>query len=166
MKDFDEYATEDLTDQEPGGAVMATLVWQYIVESWDRMRLMRYQSRTVQGKILSARSQLNSTSQRDREEEATNSFERAIPAYEKLDSLISEANKKEKQYCLSKFHCTAWPLPKDLLQQALEEKKIELAERKRRERNERAIEHFFKTRKKKRAAERSKGLANKGTEHD
>jgi hypothetical protein len=65
MKDFDEYATEILTDQEPGGAVMATLVWQYIVESWDRMRLMRYQSRTVQGKILSARSQLNSTSQRD-----------------------------------------------------------------------------------------------------
>jgi hypothetical protein len=166
MKDFDEYATEILTDQEPGGAVMATLVWQYIVESWDRMRLMRYQSRTVQGKILSARSQLNSTSQRDREEEATNSFEAAIPAYEKLDSLISEANKREAILLVQISLYSVAAAERLARKQALEEKKIELAERKRRERNERAIEHFFKTREEKEAAERSKRLANKGTEHD
>ena len=120
-----------------------------ILESWCRMRLMRYQPRTVQAKILSTRSQLNSTGQRDRKEEATNSFEAAIPAYEKLDYLISEATKREA-ILLAQFHCTAWPLRRIARKQALEEKKIELAERKRRERNERAIEHFFKTRQEKR----------------
>lgn len=166
MKEFDEYATEVLRDHAPRDLLMATLVWEFILESWERMRLMRLQSRKVQAQILDKRSGSDHRTKQHSEEEATDGLYGVLNSYDKVDRLISEATKRETALLRQIAAYDLAATERAARNYAKEEKRIELKERKKQLKLERAVEHFFKMREERKAAEAAEGSIKKVDDND
>ncbi len=95
MRAFDDYANSIINDFEVGDTMMAALVYNFIIESFNRMRLMRHQSRAIQARILQDRSATSPANRQDRETEVTAAMAAKIDLFGQFDCLISEATKRE-----------------------------------------------------------------------
>jgi hypothetical protein len=160
MEDFDDYANSMLYDLAPTNAVVAGLTWQFIVQSFCRMRLMRLQSRAVQAQILRSRP-TNKIADKDADDEAAAALANKVKTFAGIDYLISEATKRETAllHQISYFKLAiAQSLARNL---ELQEKQIDLEERKVRLRKEEELQEFMRKRElergEKEAEERTKG---------
>jgi hypothetical protein len=152
MRDFDDHANTIITDFEVGNAILAALVYNFILESFKRMRLMRHQSRAMQARILQDRSGTSSTNRKDRETEVTTAMAAKIDLFAKFDYLISEATKREAILLQQIAMQSAFLADKLSRQTAQEQTRIEFAERKNRLRRQKAIDNFYKRTEQEQAA--------------